>query len=194
MWSFDYAPPFEEALKINGLNTELLKKHGDHPTVALKKVALLFNEADVIMAHNGLNFDKPILINQAARYKVPIPDKTWLDPRTDFDYPTNITSKRLCHLVIDHGGAWDHELAHTALYDVMKMLIFAKNYDLEEAFKKAQSPVIRVEAANLPRERNNEAKTRRYFWDPIKKVWAKNIREIDYEKEKEEAGFNVRKG
>lgn len=194
VYSSLYPPPFEEALKINGLTTEGLKKHGTAPNIAFKRCTDFFNRADAVIAHNGTNFDRPIFNFECGELNITCPEKVWVDTRIDIDYPVSMASKRLCHLAVDHGLIWDSKLAHRAMYDAQKTLEIASHYNLDEAFKKAQSPVIRVEALNLPRERNHEAKARRYFWDPAKRCWAKNIREMDFEKEKLDSTFPVVRG
>lgn len=194
IWDYTYPPPFQEALDINGLTVEGLKKRAVTPHKAFDTALRYFNKADAVMAHNGANFDKPILEIQSKIFHVKLPDKIWIDTRTDLDFKDNIVCRRLQHLAIDHGVTV--QKSHRALFDVMTMLEVAGFYDLDKAFERAKSPMIRVEAM-VPMNKNPDVKKLRYRWDARGRVWFKNIREIDFDKERDsfltEVGQNLRR-
>lgn len=194
VWDHSYPPPFQEALAVNGLTVSGLQKRGLVPYKAFEVVLRYFNRADAVIAHNGTNFDKPILEKQASLFSVNLPTKVWIDTRFDFDYPVRFDCRSLVHLCANHNIVVKN--AHRALNDVQLMLELCQFYDLNHAFERAKSPLIRVEAT-VPILRNAGVKTLRFRWDPKLKVWFKMIRELDFEKEfkvfEQNIGYKIRR-
>lgn len=189
VWDPLYPPPFEDALRVNGLRVEELQKHGIHPTECIKTILKYVEMCDVLIGHNAIGFDKPVLDNAFTKYGFSCISKTWLDSRTDFEYPQSTTSKRLVHLAVDHDCYIPR--AHKALFDVYMMLDIVSHYDVSKALERSGSPIIKIECCPNDMSKNGELKKNRYRWNPDKKVWWKEIREVDFDKERSSVSVTI---
>src|ERR1700676_5430002 len=64
--------------KVNNISPEICSKYGERDERALKQVLSWYGSADIAGAHNGNNFDKPLLETWAARYSLdPQKSKLW---------------------------------------------------------------------------------------------------------------------
>lgn len=188
VWDSAYPEPDPAALAVNGLKTEALKSRGLSPVYVFPKVKRLFELSDCIMGHNAASFDLPIMNFEFSQYSVELPKKTLIDTRTDLPCPPHMKSMRLSHLAVDHDVPFPTK--HQALADVEAMCSIASNYDLDSIMERCKSPLIRIEA-QISFKDNHEVKSRKYLWDSTKKLWWKNIRECDFEKECDTSNFVV---
>lgn len=188
VWDSAYPDPEPEAMAVNGLKLSALKSRGLSPVYVFPKVKRLIEQADCIIAHNGATFDIPLATFEFEQFGIEFPKKPLIDTRTDLPYPKSMGSRRLSHLVVDHDLLMPTK--HRALADCEAMLSIAFKYDLKEALERCKSPLIRIEA-QIAYKDNFEVKNRRYMWDPTKKVWWKNIRECDFEKECDSSPFVI---
>lgn len=181
------------ALLVNKISPMLLHKYGMHPKEAFKKLNKYLEKADLIVGHNVLNFDKPLLEFEAAQYEVKIVQKDWFDTRSDIDYPPQHYSRRLSHLASDYGiPTFDN---HRALSDCITVAKLLKHFNLKDAVERAKSPLIRIigEITFHENEKREEAKKRRFMWSAKAKLWYKVIRECDFDKENDITSFVIRK-
>lgn len=188
VWCNSYATPNQAALNVNGLSVKTLESVGAPPKDIFPKVIRYIERADAVIAHNGNSFDKPILEFELEQAGFKAPDRPWIDSRYDLPYPSSSKSRKLSHLAVDHNIPFIE--THRALKDVEIMLQIASKYDLLEAYNRAKTPLLRIEAQLAYKDRE-EAKTRGYTWDNDKKLWFKNIREFDYQKEIDNSPFVV---
>lgn len=189
-WGPLYGIQSEEALKCNGLSVERLKKRGTLPHIAFARTLNFFDKSEAICSHNGSNFDRPILNHELKQYGLIPREKVWIDSRTDFTYAPSTASKRLSHLAVDYGI--DGRQKHRALDDVFMMLELAKFQDIDRAYAKAQSPLIRIEAQTTF-EQKDLVKKHRFTWDGEKRVWFKEIHLIDYDQEHDNLPFDIKR-
>ena len=190
-WVYDQRyPPLvnEEAFKVNGLNPDHLKKFGMTPAEAFRKLNHYLSRSHAALGQNCLNFDKPLLEHEFKTYGLQLTVKPWVDIRTDLPYPTNVTSRRLGHVAVDHGVQIIG--AHKALFDAFTVVEIAKQYCLDTALERAKSPMIRIEGKPTM-DKNHEAKAQRYRWNPERKVWFKEIRQCDFQREVDAVSFKV---
>lgn len=158
-----------------------------HPVKALGTALEYIQKSSACLAHNSLGFDKPVLNNALIHYGFLPTETVWLDSRTDFEYPAS-TSMRLAHLAVDH-GVYNHR-PHKAIFDTITMFDIIAHYDANAAFEKAKSPLVTIHASP-PYGKNEELKKNRYRWNPELKTWWKDIREIDFEKERLSVSFEI---
>ncbi len=99
------------------------------------KIAKLLQKADVIVGHNGIGFDFPILTEELRRAKIAMPDVIEFDTMLAALWACEDGKRpRLAELAYACGYDYDTEHAHSALYDtelMMDCFFYArKNYNL----------------------------------------------------------------
>jgi len=171
--------------KINNLSQAVCSKFGMEDERALKYVLSWYGSADVACAHNGNNFDRPLLDTWAARYGLDSQkNKIWIDTKADIDRPIK-DSTRLVYMAADHGFL--NPFPHRAMFDVMTMLTILNKYELDPILELAKSPT-RVVKALVPFEQKDLAKNRGYH--PIYENgkfsrWELPVKEVRLERERE---------
>jgi DNA polymerase-3 subunit epsilon len=183
------------------LLTKITKLHLDAAGRELKLVLNdLFDDlenfkVDYIVAHNGENFDKPMLFANAqrvgwdpARLSVP-----WLDTRNDIVFPPAWTSRRLSHLAAELGFL--NPFPHSALFDVATMLKVLEHFNIDDVIRRSQEPWVVLRALTNYDERE-KAKQRRFSWErcgdkTYPKCWVKRVKASDVPSEKAEADFEI---
>lgn len=165
-----------------------LEKYGQHPKVVLQKLANIMNtpELEAIVAHNGNDFDKPILMKNAERWSIEIPSKPWIDTMVDIPYASNIQTRKLTHLAAEHGFV--NPFAHRAIFDVLTMFRILQNYDVDWIYKLSLEPSITLVANTVPPwkddgKSNEEAKSKGYRFHSETKTWIKNVKESQLQAE-----------
>jgi DNA polymerase III subunit epsilon len=181
-------PITEEITKLTGITREMLDAFGVEEPKALKAVEQFVRKTDYVMAHNGADFDKPLLENWLAREKVELPAKTWIDSKTDLPAAAYQKSAGLKYMAADHGFLYD---GHRAVNDVLAMLKILSFYDVETVIERAKQPTIHVQAM-VTFDTNKLAKERGYHWKPETKQWVKPIKANELEQEEKEAKFRIR--
>ncbi len=170
-----------EAIQINGLTKELLFSHGVFDTEkALIEISQMIMSCGAVCAHNGTNFDKIILDRYFINVIGAAPIMTWIDTKTDIEYPKHVKSNSLIPLAAYHGFL--NPFPHNALFDVATMLTILSQYDINKVIERAKSPTIKVKIV-VSRDLNEVLKERRFRWDATLKIWWKMIKECDLEYE-----------
>jgi DNA polymerase-3 subunit epsilon len=179
--------------------TKITYKHLEGGVSCETAIGLLANDihnygVDYIVAHNGQNFDKPMLEAVTARLGLNIDFATpWLDTSVDIVYPPHMTSRRLTHLAAEHNFL--NPFPHSALFDVETMLTILERYDIHDVIARSKEPWVLIRAM-VNFENKDKAKKRRFFWETIgektyPKCWVKQVKASDLEKEKQEADFEI---
>lgn len=187
----DRLPITEELEELTGLSEELIKEWGkkgqDIKNVLIQLTALI-EKADCLMSHNARGYDCPMLTEMFKRYKLPFPDRTWIDSVTDIEYPTRFFHKSLMNLEHYHG--FINPFPHRAFSDVLSMLKIASNYPWDRMQKLADSPRVNIVAkCSAPNWKNKEDVDRfqkiksrisraKFRWDPTDKIWSKQVHKI----------------
>lgn len=187
----------------NGITPAICEKYGSDDERTCKQVLSWYGSADVMCAHNGNNFDKPLLDKWASRYGLATQkEKLWIDTRADIERPPR-DSHRLGYMAADHGII--NPFPHRAMFDVMTMftILMAPDiskappkYDLNTIQEIAKSP-LRIVKANVSFAEKELAKTRGYH--PVYENgkfnrWELEVKECNLEKEREAArlsGFEI---
>jgi DNA polymerase-3 subunit epsilon len=181
------APFEEEALKATQLPLELVAKYGKESVKGLRQLLYMYEQADVIVAHNGTTCDRPFLLAWIASCGFDFDEsKLWIDTLTDIEYPKK-WNKQLTCLAAYHGFL--NPFPHQALSDVMTTLTILDKYPIEEVVAYAKIPTIGVRLT-LPFESKEWAKERSYFpyyKDNKFQFWMKKIKEHKFDAEAKEA-------
>ncbi len=210
LWDTDFSQPVEifsvlldnerpvsaEASEYTGITDALLKRHGSKPDIrVIHPVKDLMEKADYIVAHNGRDFDRPLLEAFFGQRSHKMPVKPWIDTLYDVDYPRNCTSRNLTYLAGFHGIL--NSFPHRAVTDVLTMLTVLSRYDIDEVVANASLPrlVVKAEVSFNDREK---AKAKRFSWEsPGKgggkypKSWVRIIREDQLDALKQECDFPI---
>lgn len=186
--SYPKSPP--ELVELTGITDEMLISRGVPPEVAFRDLINLINECDYVVAHNGNEFDKPLCLSEFMRYGFRLPEKPWIDTKTDIKYPKHIKTRKLTHLAADHGFA--NPFAHRALFDVLTMLKILSFYPIEGVIELSKEPLVHC-IARVSFQDKDKAKSRGYYWDGDKRAWFKPLKESEFSKEENEAPFVVLK-
>lgn len=198
--------PLTETLKpeiedLTGITNEMVSVHGLSSPVALFDIEEFCKNASYIVAHNGNNYDKPLLLSEINRHnfsenrEANVFEVTpWLDTSIDVPYPPGITTRKLVHLCCDHGFL--NPFPHRALSDAMSCYKLLSHYDFNQVVEFSKSPTLKVLAIiEKPWFDNGEGKKKAFDagfrWNGELKRWQKVIKEVNYEKECGSYGFEV---
>ena len=182
----------EEVTSIHGITNEDLKKYGVSYNKAFGLLHTIFERAEVLVAHNGTMFDRPIYLANCKRQGVSLlPEKLWVDTYCDVDYPAHITTRKLTHLAAEHGFV--NPFPHDAMCDVMTMLKIADLYNWDETVRWAKAPTL-IARAEVTFNQKELAKKQGFKWNAENKVWLKSVKDFQLNEAKKaalEAGFKL---
>lgn len=176
----------EEITKLTGITNEDIEMWGFPAPVALAGLIDFMREAEAVVAHNGLGFDKPLLEAEVQRHHLTsvYPLLPWIDTSVDVDYPESIKTRKLVHLAAEHGFL--NPFAHRAVADVLTMLRILSHYDAATVLATSQIPNVKLlamtkkpweDAAPEGRKEIDKAKARGFRYDGSTKQWVKNVKQ-----------------
>lgn len=187
----------EEVIKITGITDDDLHQFGKPLKEVMTSLLPLMEKADYMMAHNA-PFDRDFIhksLNQCfasddkSDNKIKtVLEKKWIDTLTDIIYSDRITSRKLNHLACEH--QFLNYYSHRAVFDTLTMLKIASNYDINEIIKLNSSPSLTLKAEVSFKEKD-KAKARGYFWDNKNRIWYKQIKELQFEEERQKCDFEL---
>jgi DNA polymerase-3 subunit epsilon len=183
-----------ESFAIHGITNQDTTLYGQSIDFAIERYKKLCRKAEYIVAHNGNEFDKPIL-DRSVRNSSPwieemadAPSNPWIDTMTDVPYPEAIKTRKLTYLAAEHGFL--NPFSHRAVFDVLTMFRVLSRYDINEVIRLANEP-IKTCYAQVSFDDKQKAKDRGYHWDADKKKWFKKMKESQAKTEKEQAPFPI---
>jgi DNA polymerase III alpha subunit (gram-positive type) len=184
-----------EITKLTGITQQAVDKFGYESDDSLAAVTELMNQADAVIGHNVVRFDKRMLQAWQARHGWDgcAPEKLWIDTYTDL--PDTEVGKLT--LMAANAG-FLNMFPHSALADCQTVLklIESENpttkekYDINKIVERAKSPTIVVQA-HQARHQNDLAKKAKFRWYPEKKMWWKFVKEMDLEGVVKDLQFDV---
>jgi DNA polymerase III subunit epsilon len=194
LWDTEFAQPVDflsllikpnqpvapESVEYTGITDELLARHGQPADIrTLQPIAKLMSKADYIVAHNGREFDRPLLDAAFTRFNLKMPATPWLDTQYDVDYPRNCRSRSLIYLAGFHGMV--NPFAHRAITDVLTMFTILNRYDIQQVIANSQRKWLIVQA-NVGYDEREMAKEKGFRWQQdggkiYEKCWVKRVRE-----------------
>ena len=185
--------PKEKIEQITKIKYEDLINYGIHPCEGFEKLNQLMRTPDLVavVAHNGDEFDKPILFNEhnAKRWGVELPDLPWIDTQYDIPYGPEIPTRKLSYVATEHGLI--NPFPHRALFDVLTMLKIAQNYDVDWMVKISKTPFVRL-IALTEFHQNDDVKAKGFIFQSSIKKWVRKIRECQLQSVKSSLGFDVK--
>lgn len=183
--------PFEqEAIDKTGLQPEFLAKRGYDPFSTIKKLLNMYDEADIVCAHNGNRCDRPFLRAWKEKYEITNEasypdDKLWIDTLTDIEYPKG-WNKQLTCLAAYHNFL--NPFPHQAIGDVLTMLKVLGYYPLEQVIESARTPMVAAKIVYVPFEEKEWPKSHGFFSHYVNnkfKFWLKTFKANKFEAEAE---------
>lgn len=174
---------------LTGITQADLDEFGVPLPDALLQVATIcaLHRVERLAGHNARGFDAPLISAEVTRLaalreeiiafaKLPL-----IDTLEDLPLPDSTTSRRLGHLVADHGIApcpWGHR----ALLDALWSLRLLECYPIDEVIRRADSPTTVMQAL-VSFDTNHLAKSLGFGWEPAPaKRWVKRVKRCDEER------------
>lgn len=177
----------KEITEITGISKSMIDKFGLSPRTALDDLINMIDMAEAIVGQNVIDFDMWFLKNWCQRDGQELPDRLVIDTKTDLP---GVESKHLGYMAADAGFL--NPFPHRAVSDCMTVLRLVSMHNIDEVVVRAKSPRLTI-AADVDFNHNQLAKQRKYKWDPDRKVWYKQLKEVDLDAEVKSAPFNVMK-
>lgn len=187
--------------RVSGITPAMLEEFGTDATMNFQWMDKFVerHKPDYVVAHNGENFDKPIMLAELKRLGVPADDLRaipWIDTKTDIPFANEPDSRKLKHLAADHG--FINPFAHRAAFDVLTMLRVLSNYPIQDVLAYQKIPFV-VMRAMVSYDDREKAKAERYSWEKIgdevfPKCWVKKVKENYLQQEMDAAkkrGFEI---
>jgi DNA polymerase-3 subunit epsilon len=190
----------KEAEIVTGLSLEMITKYGKDSVKGLKQLLNMYDQADIICAHNGNSCDRIFLRAWMASCGITdeiFPeDKLWIDTLTDIEYPPK-WNRQLISLAAQHGFL--NPFPHQALSDVMTMLRILDCYPIDQVVETAKTPIIAVKLLNMTYDKKEWAKVHNFYPHRNKEgkfmFWTKSFKENKFQMELKEAvsaGFDLK--
>ncbi len=165
-----------EITELTGITSAILKEHGYTPAFMVEDLMKKIQNCEVVMARFA-EFDKFFVEKEFKLQGETVPERTWLCTMKDVEYPASVTGKHQGHVAADHGFV--NPFPHWGIGDVLTMLRIHElgGYGWDEPVKMAQSPMKRL-VAKVSFDDRNKAKKEGFQWEPDKKQWFKDMREL----------------
>ena len=166
-----------EITKLTGITQKAVKAFGYESVDALATTLQMMNQADAVVGHNVVRFDKRMLHawfeRDGKETGFALPDKLWIDTYTDL--PDTEVGKLT--LMAANAG-FLNMFPHSALSDCQTVLKLLEGYDLDKVVERAKSPNVVVQA-KVTYDTNHLAKKEKFRWYPDRKQWWKLVKEMD---------------
>ena len=166
-------PITEEITKLTGIHPAAVEKFGYESDCALDALLNMMDRADAFIGQNVIRFDKRIIESWAARFNKKIPEKLWIDTRTDLP---GVEGKHLGYMAADKGFL--NLFPHSALADCQTVVKLIEGMDIDAIIERAKSPLV-ILKAHVSYNTNALAKKRKYSWYAPEKLWWKIVKKSD---------------
>lgn len=168
-----------EITALTGIHLDNLTMFGESPKEVFQELATLMRLGVAVVAHNGNQFDKPMIAAEFQREGVELPQLPWIDTLTDVPYPPKIETRKLPYLAAEHGFL--NPFSHRAVFDVLTMFEFVKQYDFQQILALSAEPSVLLQAHTQAPwldggASNTIAKGRGFRWDGSRKLWCKTVK------------------
>lgn len=179
-------PVPKEVEDLTGISTAMIKKFGVEEPWAIEETIRLVEASDAVIGQNVIQFDKHFLVNAAARLGMTIPERLWIDTRTDL--PLHVETKALSYMACDHGFL--NPFPHNAVGDGLTVLKLASAYDIDVVVARAKEPTV-VLQSHQSFDHNDGAKKLKFGWKPELKKWLRVCKQSDVQTIVQSALFDV---
>ena len=187
-----------EITKLTGIDGPFLERHGSSfkNSLWILEQELGIYKPDFIVAHNGENFDKPMLASWSKKLELPankLLATPWLDTAADLPEGTFPTNK-LAYMAAECGFL--NPFPHSAVLDILTMFRVLSKCDIAQVISRSKEPWV-VMQAMVDFDTKDLAKKRKFRWQDCgsgkvyDRSWVKRVKACDVEKEKELAEFKT---
>jgi DNA polymerase-3 subunit epsilon len=179
-------PVSKEVEALTGINNAMLKKFGVEEEWAIEETIRFVEASEAVIGQNVIQFDKHFLYNAAARLGMTVPERLWIDTRTDL--PLSVETKSLSYMACDHGFL--NPFPHNAVADALTVLKLISMYNIDDMVARAKEP--NVVLSSLQKFDNNaDAKKLKFGWKPELKKWLRVVKASDVDVLAKSAPFNI---
>ena len=176
----------KEVEAITGISNAMVKKFGVDEDWAIEEVIRFVEASEAVIGQNVVQFDKHFLYNAAKRLNLTVPERLWIDTRTDL--PLSVETKSLSYMATDHGFL--NPFPHNAVADALTVLKLVSMYNIDEMVARAKEPNV-VLSSFQAFEENAAAKKLKFGWKPELKKWLRVVKSSDVDVLAKTAPFNV---
>jgi DNA polymerase III subunit epsilon len=169
-----------EITDITGITQDMLKAPFADPSSLVWSEFLANAElADYFVAHNA-PFDAGFIHAELEREGLlsQLPALKWIDTTLDIPFPKKIKGRALVTLCAEHGFL--NPFPHRAVTDVLAMLKLMGMYNFTDIVLRTESPTLEYIAQVRSFADKDLARDRGFRWDPARKVWARNMKQMDF--------------
>lgn len=184
LYDKSYPKLSSDIIRLTGITDQILEEFGTDPASNLRVLEgfCAKHKVEYLVAHNGENFDRPLLYSELTRNAVEAPvlrALPWIDTKTDIPFAVEPDSRRLNHLALDAG--FINPFAHRAVFDVLTMLRILSNYPLEGVLEYQRIPFVVLRAV-VGYAQRDLAKKHRFAWQAIGEkqypgYWVKRVKQ-----------------
>ncbi|MGB0452182.1 MAG: 3'-5' exonuclease [Bacteriovoracaceae bacterium] len=193
----------EELQELTGISEQSLKRWGTKSNQfdkVFQELDSLIEHADAFMAHNGHNYDLPMLSGFYERNQRTLKEMTWLDTSLHVEYPNKIQGRSM--MALEHQHGFINPFPHRAVTDVLSMFKIAAKYDMQRMNKLANSPIVQLIAVlDAPNWKNakevkefNKIKNRiaksKFRWNAENKKWIREVPKLLLDEDKIKFDFD----
>lgn len=175
---FEFPKKIQE---LTGITMENIIRYGAEPIEVLENFKEILFDADFILVHFGILFDRLFLLNAFKRLKIPFPKKLWIDTSIDLFHPVKPKSLKLEYLTEQRGIRPLYP--HRAVFDAISTFQLLENLNSNFIFNRANEKILKIDT-HFNYEERDIAKNEGFYWNPSIKFWQKIIREGDLDKHK----------
>ena len=167
--------------ELLNLDKAYLNEYGSDKPIAFKKIENLIKDSEIIVCHNAIKFDFPIISSNLKNEDL-FENKLTIDtikhlPKAYYKKCENRTLKFLC---IENGIYLSQ--AHRAMFDVVLLLSLLKKFNIQELIAKAQKKITTYSVSchfdDKDLAKNNLGAT--WNADPAIKRWEIEVDEEEY--------------
>lgn len=182
-------PVSKEITDITGITKGMIDKFGLSSKDALTDLLNAIDMCDAVVGQNIIDFDRGFLVNWVLREKEELPERLWIDTKTDLP---GVEPKHLGYMAADAGFL--NPFPHQAISDCMTVLklVDSSKFTIEQVVERAKSPRVTLQAL-VSFDNKDQAKKHKYQWDSDTKVWHKTMKELDVEDELKKVPFKTQK-
>jgi DNA polymerase-3 subunit epsilon len=163
--------------KLSGITKADIDQFGIDPKQTYTTFRDFTKSADIILAANGLKFDKLVIDAYKRRYKIDTAECPWLD-LYQFPFPDTCKHRNLLYLAAYYG--FINPFPHRALSDTLTMMKIASNFDIPAIVQRQNAPSVSL-VARVSYQKRALASERGFIWHSTRKLWYKVILESELE-------------
>ena len=179
---------------VTGITEEMLGRYGlldeQYARILCQIRDKMLCHTDVIVMHNGTQFDWQVLELDLERYSIPdyLGKSKLIDTMTDVNYPSTVVYKNLTYIAACHGIL--HSFAHRALSDTFVMLQVLQRYEVDSVLAAALTPMVSLRA-HVKKNQRSLAKDYGFRYNYDENCFVKDMRLFYAEKAMTELPFEV---